>query len=222
MKKYYEAYDGRYRIIHEKGLSWSTDIPTPIVSDVISRYGISKESSILEIGCGEGRDAFPLLEQGYHVLATDISSEAICYCRQMKPGHEDHFSVLDCINDSHVPCYDLIYSVAVIHMLVEDPDRKAFCRFIHDHLSENGIALICSMGDGTAESCSEVSKAFDMVQRHHGSGIVCVPHTSLRMVAFETFENEMENNDLEVIEKGMTSSMPDFSDLMFVIVRKHE
>ena len=79
MKKYYEAYNQRYRIIHEKGHSWSSDIPAPIVSDVIQKHYISKNVSILEIGCGEGRDAFPLLENGYDVLATDISSEAINY-----------------------------------------------------------------------------------------------------------------------------------------------
>ena len=222
MKYYYEAYNQRYMIIHEKGHSWSSDIPTPIVSDVIQKYSISKNASILEIGCGEGRDAFPLLENGYDVLATDISAEAINYCKSLRPDYSMHFSVLDCINDHHDFNYDFIYSVAVVHMLVDDNDRNAFYRFIHDHLNDNGLALICSMGDGIKESVSDTSKAFDMVERNHESGFVKVPSTSLRMVSFDTFENEIISNNLSIIEKGITPSLPDFNDLMYVVIRKHE
>ena len=69
MNHYYDAYDKRYQIIHKKGHSWSGDIPTPIVLNTLQKYSVSKDSFILETGCGEGRDAFPLLENGYDVLA---------------------------------------------------------------------------------------------------------------------------------------------------------
>ena len=46
-------------MIHEKGRFWSSDIPTPIVFDVIQKHFVSENAAILEIGCGEGRDAFP-------------------------------------------------------------------------------------------------------------------------------------------------------------------
>ena len=93
MKYYYEAYNQRYMIIHEKGYSWSSDTPTPIVSDVIQKHSISKNASILEIGCGEGRDAFRLLDEGYNVMASDISSEAINYCRSVRPEYSIHFQI---------------------------------------------------------------------------------------------------------------------------------
>ena len=50
---------------------------------------IDMEDSILELGCGEGRDAIHLLCQGYRVLATDISPEAIAYCRRLAPAYGD-------------------------------------------------------------------------------------------------------------------------------------
>ena len=220
MYKYYEAYDERYKIIHQKGYSWSSDSSTPIVTDTISKYSISKESAILEIGCGEGRDAFALLNEGYNLLATDISEEAISYCRQLKPEYSDHFKVLDCINGHHESAYDFIYSIAVIHMLVIDDDRNGFYRFIYEHLNDNGIALICSMGDGIKESASDISKAFDIVERDHSSGSVDVPATSLRMIGFNTFEKELDCNNLSVIEKGITPSFPDFNSLLYAVVRK--
>ena len=222
MNHYYDAYDKRYQIIHKKGYSWSSDTPTPIVLNTLQKYSVSKDSFILEIGCGEGRDAFRLLDEGYNVMAADISSEAINYCRSLRPEYSDHFSVLDCINDHHEFNYDFIYYVAAVHMLVDDNDRNAFYRFIHDHLNDNGLALICSMGDGIKESVSDTSKAFDMVERNHESGFVKVPSTSLRMVSFDTFENEIISNNLSIIEKGITPSLPDFNDLMYVVIRKHE
>ena len=188
--------------------------------ELLNKYSIPKYSSILEIGCGEGRDAFLLLGEGYNVLATDVSSEAIDYCKNLNPEYSDHFSVLDCINDHHDIHYDFIYSVAVIHMLIDDNDRNSFCKFVYDHLSDAGLALICSMGDGMSGSVSDASKAFDMAERNHESGVITVPSTSLRMTNWEHLEKEIISSNLSIIEKGITSSLPDFNSLMYVIVRK--
>ena len=135
-KKYYEAYDDRYRAVHAKGVSWLSDRSTPIVLDTIGKYGVSRTDAILEIGCGEGRDARAVLDGGYGLLATDISEEAVSFCRKRMPAYESSFQVLDCINGSHEGRYDFIYAVAVLHMLVLDEDRKAFYRFLYEHLAE--------------------------------------------------------------------------------------
>lgn len=90
-RKYYEAYDDRYRHVHEKKLRWASDAPSPVVSQVMERFGISTDSDILELGCGEGRDARFLLSRGYQVIAMDISPEAIDYCRRENPAFAEHF-----------------------------------------------------------------------------------------------------------------------------------
>ena len=38
MKKYYEAYDERYKTIHEKGYGWFSGERTPIVAEVAAKY----------------------------------------------------------------------------------------------------------------------------------------------------------------------------------------
>ena len=75
-RKYYEAYEDRYKTAHEKGVSWTQMKNTPIVMDIIKRYHLHPEQSLLEIGCGEGRDSATVLENGFHLIATDISPEA--------------------------------------------------------------------------------------------------------------------------------------------------
>lgn len=222
MRKYYEAYDDRYRQVHEKNLQWASDIPSPIVLQVMERCGITKESSLLEIGCGEGRDAAFLLKQGYRVTATDISPEAIRYCRAANPDFFEHFQVLDCLKCGMDEKFDFIYAVAVVHMLVEDEHRAAFYHFIREHLRENAVGLVCTMGDGTMEQKSDIGAAFDLQERTHGQSgeKLQLAATSCRMVTWDTFLSELKENGLSVIEYGQTAVEPDFSVMMYAVVRK--
>ena len=219
-RKYYEAYDERYKTAHQRGVSWSSCVNTPIVMETIKKYGIGPTKALLEIGCGEGRDSRAVLEGGYRLLATDISEEAVVYCQKRMPQYADYFRVLDCLSDKLDTKYDFIFAVAVIHMLVPDGDRDGFYHFVGCHLKEDGIALICTMGDGVFESQSDVSQAFMLQERNHESGKMLVAGTSCRMVSFSTLENELRRNNLTVVEKGITSSLPDFNSLMYVVVKK--
>ena len=222
MKKYYEAYDERYKTIHEKGFSWSSDIETPIVLKTIKKYNIQKNDSLLEIGCGEGRDANKLFDLGYNLLATDISPEAIRYCQSINTKNAKQFRILDCLSDDVNDRYDFIYAVAVIHMLVLNEDRQKFYSFIHKHLKKNGLALICSMGDGKIEMQTDIDSAFVLQKREHPSGEVDVAATSCRMISFDNFRKEIINAGLIIVEEGITDSLPEFNSLMFAVVRKKD
>ena len=218
MKKYYEAYEDRYKSAHESGVSWAGENPTPIVLQTLEKYGVNKTAKILEIGCGEGRDARAVLACGYNLAATDISHEAISYCKKKMPEYADCFSILDCIGGERDEKYDFVYAVAVLHMLVLDEDRRKFYDFIKKHLSKDGLALVCSMGDGEVEHKSDISTAFEIQERIHPSGVMKVAGTSCRMVSFATFDKEIDNAGLHIVEAGITESMPDFNSLMYAVL----
>ena len=221
-RKYYEAYDDRYRQIHAEGLQWAYENPSPIVMETVREFGIDKSCRILELGCGEGRDAYALLKAGYNLLATDISAEAIAYDRRKWPEYAENFALLDCIAGEMDEKFRFIYAVAVVHMLVEDQDRDGFYAFIRDHLTEDGIALICTMGDGKFERKTDPEKAFDLQDRtHEQSGRkVQIASTTCRMVSFETLHRELFRNGLIILKEGITAAMPDFSELMYAVVKK--
>ena len=221
-RKYYDAYDDRYRQVHEQNLSWFGKEQSEIVGKIIHDYSLTNEHRMLEIGCGEGRDAFPLLEKGYRLLATDVSPEAIAYCQKSTPGFAEQFLVLDCITGQLDIDFDFIFAVAVVHMLVLDEDRDAFYAFIREHLNQTGSALLCSMGDGIGERQTDTRTAFDLQDRiHEQTGkAVRIARTSCRMVNFRNFHAELERNGLVVIEQGLTSVEPDFTQMMYVVVRK--
>ena len=219
-RKYYTAYDERYKTAHKNGISWSSNKSSPIVMEVIEKYNIELEQCLLEIGCGEGRDSRTVLENGFNLISTDISNEAIEYCKQLMPNFAHNFSVLDCLSADIDKVFDFIYAIAVIHMLVLDDDRDKFYQFIYDHLKQTGLALICTMGDGETEVQSDINNAFELQEREHESGKMMVAGTSCRMVSFKTFEEELKRNHLAIIEKGITSALPDFNSLMFAVVRR--
>jgi cyclopropane fatty-acyl-phospholipid synthase-like methyltransferase len=190
------------------------------VLETVKKYGVARDDKLLEIGCGEGRDARAVLDLGYSLTATDISQEAITYCQKIMPHYKQAFQVLDCLSGEFEGLFDFIYGVAVVHMLVLDKDRDGFYQFIYRHLKDDGLALICTMGDGEFEKQSDIRQAFDMQEREHESGKIKVAGTSCRMVCFKTFEEELARNDLKIIEKGITSAMPDFNNLMYVVAKK--
>ena len=222
MRKYYEAYNDRYLQVHSRNLQWASDTPSPIVLQILNKYLLSDDSSVLELGCGEGRDAVPLLQAGYRLTATDISQEAIRYCREKWPEHEEHFQVLDCIHGQSDQKYDFIYAVAVIHMLVDEDDRAGFYSFIRDHLKENGVALVCTMGDGTVARQSNTSTAFDLQERtHEQTGLkMHLAGTSCRMVTWDSFLSEIRSSGMTVLEHNLTETPPDFPVMMYAVMKK--
>ena len=221
-RKYYEAYDDRYRQVHRGNLQWFADDPSPIVGEIMDRFAIPKDAQILEIGCGEGRDAGALMHQGYDILATDVSPAGIAYARKRFPSFSERFQVLDCLKEHLNEKFDFLFAIAVIHMLVPQEDRDGFYRFIREHLKEEGLALVGTMGDGQIERQSDLTTAFECQERiHEQSGKkVLIAGTSCRMVSWAHFFEEIQRNGLLVVESGMTAVEPDFPMMMYAVVKR--
>ena len=223
MEKYYKAYDKRYKQVHEKNLSWSSDNNTKLVYEIIKKYRINKDDAILEIGCGEGRDAKFLLKQGYNILATDVSVEAIKFCKLKDSNNRDNYLILDVLNNNeYLQKFDFIYSIACVHMFTEVNDRNKYYKFIKEHLKDNGIALILSMGDGNKEVVTNPNDAWKDSERIHqetGKKLM-IASTSCKIVSFKTWFDELEKNNLIVTEHGITQIVPDFPEIMYVVIKK--
>ena len=221
MPKYYQVYDKRYQQVHAHNISWYSDNPTPLVLETINSYRLNQWDKMLEIGCGEGRDARYLLQKGYDLTATDVSDEAVDYCVRRDQKNRVAYRVMDVLDNQDTNSYDFIYSVAVLQMMVLDKDRKGFYRYIRDHLKDNGIALILSKGDGEETLDTGIDVAWQDEDRvHHTGEALRVARAAVRMVNFDQFLKELEANKLEVISHGLTNSEPDYPKIMFALVRK--
>ena len=115
-----------------------------------------KGVTIVELGCGVGRESAYFAKRGFRVLASDISSEAIEQDKKHFPGLNIVFSVHDIrdrllFENSEV---DVIYSNLSLHYFDDDTTRKIFadiyrvlkpggilaftCKSIHDYHYGNG------------------------------------------------------------------------------------
>ena len=221
MKRYYEAYDLRYRQVHERGLEWFSGKPTPIVAQVLEKHGAALNAPVLEIGCGEGNDAAFLLHRGYDVLATDVSPAAISFCRAKYPQWQERFHTLDCLKEELDARFSFIYAVAVLHMLVLDEDRQNMLKFIRDHLKADGIGLIVVLGDGDMQRATDISAALDLQERTHGASgqVLRITSTSCRIVTRADFRSELERAGLTIAEMGDTS-WDDTPFAMYAVVKR--
>ena len=222
MDKYYKAYDKRYKQVYKLNELWEVTDKTPTVINTILKYNISKSNKILELGCGEGRDAFYLLKEGYNILAVDYSKTVINKCNELTNNkYVNNFRQFDIIEDKLDEKFDFIYSVAVIHMFVEQNDRDTFYKFIKKYLTGTGIALIISMGDGQSEFKTNINDAFNNTKRKNiNSGKdIMVAKTSCRVKNMVNMEKEIINNGLEIIEEGILDDVPNFDKCMFFIVK---
>lgn len=225
MKEYYKAYEDRYKKIHaEKGVAWAGDRPSETIKRLLEKYGCSKDVPVLELGCGEGQNAIYLMENGYNILASDVSKEAIHWCKAEAKKNglaAKNFFVMDALNNKMKDKFDFIYSVCVLHMLVLDEDRKKFLDFVHDHLTEKGKAFIVIMGDGEMEkNDSDITKAFELAERKLGDENVQVATTSCRIVSWKTFFKELETSNLKVLNSYIDKTISGFPISMVAEVER--
>lgn len=220
---YYKAYDKRYRQTYENNSLWEIQERTKEIIDTLEKYKITKKSNILELGCGEGRDAIYLLDNGYNVLGVDYSFAVIDKCNELTDyKYVNNFKQLDLIENSLNEKFDFIYSVAVIHMFVLDEHRNKFYNFIYNHLKDNGIALIISMGDGILEINSDLEKAFDDTKRVNinTNKEIMVASTSCRVKKIDEMKKEIQLNNLEILEEKIIDDVLSFDKCMLFIVKK--
>ncbi|WP_054871887.1 class I SAM-dependent methyltransferase [Caloranaerobacter sp. TR13] len=171
MKKYYYAYEERYKKIHKEGLLWFSKKPTPELIDWVEYFNIPLGNEICEVGCGEGRDALYLATQGYEITAVDISEEAIRKCKELAEERKVkvNWVVSDALylREKIKRQFNWIYSVGTLHILVENEDRKKFLKTLYSLLKPKGKLLLISMGDGETERATDTKIAFELQERNH-------------------------------------------------------
>ena len=99
-----------------------------------------KPYRVLDIGCGEGKDAVFLAKNGYMVMAFDIAENGLEKAKELaKKNHVevDFFkaNVNECLPDME---FDIVYSSGVLHYISLDK-RKGFFENLKEHTSLNGI-----------------------------------------------------------------------------------
>ncbi|MBU2991926.1 class I SAM-dependent methyltransferase [Octadecabacter sp. 1_MG-2023] len=116
--------------------------PTPIFVEFFDRFD-HPNARILDVGCGQGRDAVFMARKGHHVTGVDLSPNGIRALNDAatKDGLPIQGIVADIV--SYVPSgtFDVILIDRTLHML-SAPDRRAVLTRLLGHIRPNGWLLI--------------------------------------------------------------------------------
>lgn len=120
---------------YRKGTNWANELP--LFAEMCVKNYFPKTGKLLEIGCGQGRDAAFFASQGYDVTATDISDEAIKYAKEIakvKFVQLDTAEGLPFEDES----FDVVYSYLALHYFDHETTKAIFAD-IHRVLKPGGI-----------------------------------------------------------------------------------
>lgn len=115
-------------------------LPSPFATSIFS--SIDKSKTLLELGCGNGRDAFFFARNNVNVIALDLSKDAI---DQNNSFHHDNvtFKVHDFTSLSGISFENLgnIYSRFTLHS-IDYESYKRTLDWCSDSLEENGMLFL--------------------------------------------------------------------------------
>lgn len=126
------AYWNRY---YKERRNQGVLIPSQFATFVAGELSAATQGTIVEIGCGNGRDALFFARHNFHVLGIDASSEAIDLCQTSSEGLCTDFIVGDIddqkllhtiqltLKDKQV---SLLYSRFFLHAISEESELSMF------------------------------------------------------------------------------------------------
>lgn len=129
-------YDRRY---NTEEYYWGL-MPNDTCYDIMKILPPIKAYRVLDIGCGEGKDAVFFAKCGYAVTAFDRSEQGIEKAKRLAEYNkvDVRFFKADLFDYRPDAEYDIIFSSGVLHFLPQT-ERKEICDSLKAHTADNGI-----------------------------------------------------------------------------------
>lgn len=117
-------------------------------------------AKILDLGCGQGRDALMLAAMGHYVTGVDLSEVGI---KQMvAAAKNEKLAVKGIVGDicsfRSREKYDVIILDSVLHLLIDNEERKDVLNNASSKLKKNGFLLIRDYPKGMSYICKVTKK----------------------------------------------------------------
>jgi SAM-dependent methyltransferase len=140
-RAFYDALADHYDAIFADwwaGARWHAEI----VAGVLQRVGAQPPARILDCACGIGTQALPLVQRGYAVTGSDISSEEIARARREAAARGIDIELRVADMRALTGTYDAVIACdnAIPHLL-DDADLDAALTSIAAVLEPNGVFL---------------------------------------------------------------------------------
>lgn len=114
--------------------------PGDFLDELIELCPPSPDKKVLDIGCGEGKDAVYMAEKGYAVTAFDLTengvAKTLALAENRNVGIEAYVDDINTFETDNM--FDIVYSTGTIQYLFEE-NKKAFFDKINRITRENGV-----------------------------------------------------------------------------------
>ena len=126
---------------------WGTE-PGSLVVELLAQHTPSASQTILDIGCGEGKNAAPFVEFGSTVVAVDCSSAAIANGKRAYPDLPIEWVNEDarCF-DCGLVRYDIVISYGLFHCLNSEQEIATLIDRLQAATRPNGFHVVCVFND---------------------------------------------------------------------------
>lgn len=117
--------------------------PNRLCYEIMRRRPPTKAYRVLDIGCGEGKDAVFFAKNGYIVSAFDASENGIKKAKELANQHRVNINFFQAdINEFELnEEYDIIFSSGVFHYLKPNR-RERFIENLQEYTTDNGMHAI--------------------------------------------------------------------------------
>ncbi len=113
-----------------------------VIPYIEQHAAIKGKTKVLEIGCGEGGNLLPFLEEGCEVCGIDISKNKINNARKFLADYENtaHLTLIcdDIYNQPDLGTFDIIFLRDVIEHI---PKQEKFMAFLKHFIKENTLVF---------------------------------------------------------------------------------
>ena len=186
------------------------DYPSPFAEYVANI--LSNQQTILEVGCGNGRDAKFLASQGHLVTGLDRSGEAIELCKKLYSVEslEFFFGTITDIEKINKKKYDLIYSRFVIHAMSLNEEIKTL-NMSHKLLNKDGQFFVeCRSINDPLSRKGDILSNTERIEGHYR-----------RFIILEEFKQRLVQVGFKIIEAIESNGLAKFGKDDPVVIRIH-
>jgi len=134
-KKYWENYYKDAQVEYQ---------PSPFAQFVFSNY-LGNGSSLLELGCGNGRDSLYFARHGIKVLAVDQCENEINTLKKTSQNNNLNYIAGDFTQLGEIGTFDKIYSRFTLHSISEEQEDRVL-KWSYDNMTLGGHLCIEARG----------------------------------------------------------------------------
>lgn len=172
---------------------------------------VKEGSSLIELGCGNGRDSFLFSDHGVNVMAIDQCENEIAVLVEKNKFSNLKFICCDFTKMNGIGFFDNVYSRFTLHSITEQEENEVI-KWAHEHLNKGGKFLIEARGKK-----NELYKLGDSVPEQSDAYIYEGHYR--RFIDIDIFYNKLTAAGFKVILKEEKSGFAPFGDTNYVFMR---